>query len=265
MVALQSVEFRFVNHFNSSLTIKRIGVLKGRQTKLSLWKIVSVAPFIAGLFFFMACQDQLSQRGNTDLLPSISGDRMPIAVQENLDRLQKIYPKSTFVAIEKTEEGNKTLKQISLRKDVGTFSSIPVFEDGVRRDFIIVELTDRIVRRKSLPKNETEIFVQVDEPAAPIFGIDQLYTNIDHVLQYPEEAKAKGIEGTVEVKFVVGTDGKIFDVEVARGIDPYLDAEAIRVLYQVGDNWEPAIFKGQVVRQRIQLPISFSLASLQRK
>ena len=129
----------------------------------------------------------------------------------------------------------------------------------IHRDFVIVELTDRKIRRASLPKNEKEIYTQVDEPASPVLGINQFYERISQVLTYPEESRILGTEGRVLLEFVVETDGKISNIHVIKGIDEYLDAEAIRVLLQVGDIWDPAIHKAQVVKQKITLPINFTL------
>ena len=45
---------------------------------------------------------------------------------------------------------------------------------------------------------------------------------------YPEEARRKGLEGSVELAFVVGADGKVKDVEVAGSSAPGIfDAEAV--------------------------------------
>lgn len=269
-VALQSADFTLANHFNNSLILKRISMMKAVKTKVRRWKLATIVPLFIGLFVFVACQDQIQENQNEPLPSSFSNNEsMPEVVRARLVELQQIYPTSKFVVIERTAEGNETLKQIWKRKDVGIFQSFSLFEGDsnetmIHRDFVIVELTDRKIRRASLPKNEKEIYTQVDEPASPVLGINQFYERISQVLTYPEESRILGTEGRVFLEFLVETDGSISDVQVIKGIDEYLDAEAIRVLLQVGGTWDPAIHHGKVVRQKIALPIYFSLKDLRK-
>ena len=48
--------------------------------------------------------------------------------------------------------------------------------------------------------------------------------------QYPSKAKKNKAEGRVMANFIVNKEGSISNVNVVRGIDSLLDAEAIRVL-----------------------------------
>lgn len=77
-------------------------------------------------------------------------------------------------------------------------------------------------------------------------------------VKYPAEAVEKGIKGKVIVQFVVTKDGKITDAEVARAVDPLLDAEALRAIRSMPD-WEPAKRDGQNIAVKYSLPITFSL------
>ena len=52
---------------------------------------------------------------------------------------------------------------------------------------------------------------------------------ISENIKYPAEAKDKGIQGKVFVTFVVNSKGKVEKTKVARGVDPLLDNEALRV------------------------------------
>lgn len=49
-------------------------------------------------------------------------------------------------------------------------------------------------------------------------------------LRYPESAVEDNIQGQVVLKFEIGRDGSVNDVEVIRRLDPALDAEAVRVV-----------------------------------
>ena len=65
---------------------------------------------------------------------------------------------------------------------------------------------------------------------------------------------ADDVEGKIIVRFVVEKDGSISNVEVARGLSPEADREAIRVLRSM-PRWKPGKNSGKVVRCRFSLPI----------
>ena len=77
-------------------------------------------------------------------------------------------------------------------------------------------------------------------------------------LKYPKDAKAAHIDGTVFVKFVIGTNGGVQEVEVDKGVFPSLDAEAVRVV-KSSPKWKPAIKDGKPVRMVYHLPVIFVL------
>ena len=79
-------------------------------------------------------------------------------------------------------------------------------------------------------------------------------------MKYPKEAQDKGIQGRVIVQFVVNKDGSICDEHVVRSVDPQLDAEALRVVRSM-PNWTPGKQRGQAVRVRFTLPVTFRLAN----
>jgi TonB family protein len=77
-------------------------------------------------------------------------------------------------------------------------------------------------------------------------------------IQYPKDASEKNIQGKVYVQFIVSSAGVIGDVKVARGIDPSLDAEAVRVV-KLMPNWTAAEKGGKKVASQMTLPIMFKL------
>jgi TonB family protein len=81
----------------------------------------------------------------------------------------------------------------------------------------------------------------------------------DHI-KYPEECIEKEIQGRVQISFVVEKDGSIADAKVLRPIHPLLSEEALRVVKAM-PKWAPAKVKGQTVRSRFNLPVSFRLST----
>jgi len=80
--------------------------------------------------------------------------------------------------------------------------------------------------------------------------------HIRKTVQYPEEARKKGISGTVIVAYMIETDGRIGSTTIVQSVDPLLDAEAVRVIKAM-DIWKPAIQKGKPTRLLFQQAITF--------
>lgn len=104
-----------------------------------------------------------------------------------------------------------------------------------------------------------EPFVVVEE--MPMFpgGDVALLKYIAENTRYPEYAKANRITGRVIVRFVVGKEGKAQETTVLKGVDPSLDAEAIRVVSSFPD-FKPGYQGGKPVPVYYMVPVTFSLA-----
>ena len=77
-------------------------------------------------------------------------------------------------------------------------------------------------------------------------------------LVYPQEAKEQRIEGTVYIRFVVGKNGRLITVEIAKSVHPLLDKEALRVVKMM-PKWEVGKKRKANVRAEYQIPITFKL------
>jgi protein TonB len=90
-------------------------------------------------------------------------------------------------------------------------------------------------------------FVYYDEPPAVVTRV---------VPEYPEIAHDAGVEGTVQLRLLVGTDGRVKDVHVDRSV-PMLDGAAVAAARQ----WvfTPAISSGHPVAVWVAVPVRFSL------
>jgi protein TonB len=80
-------------------------------------------------------------------------------------------------------------------------------------------------------------------------------------LQYPAEAKAKGIEGIVVVTFVVEPNGSVSDAKVVRDIGGGCGEEAVRIvnlMNELGMRWTMRS-RGRLVPVQFNLPVKFKL------
>lgn len=63
-------------------------------------------------------------------------------------------------------------------------------------------------------------------------------------------------EGRVVISFVVDKSGSLRDIEIAKGLTPQANAEAIRVI-SAGKKWSPGIYNGRPVNLRHSISIYF--------
>ena len=77
--------------------------------------------------------------------------------------------------------------------------------------------------------------------------------------KYPPIAKENNITGRVFVSFVVDKTGKVTQVKVLRGVDKYLDAEAVRVVQSM-PKFKPGKQRGKTVSVQYSVPINFKLS-----
>ena len=106
---------------------------------------------------------------------------------------------------------------------------------------------------------EDEIFEVVEEnPQFLNGGTVGLLQYLSKNIKYPTIPQENGTQGRVTVQFVVNKDGSIVDVNVIRGVDPYLDKEAVRVISTM-PKWEPGKQRGVPVRCKFTVPVTFKL------
>ena len=80
-----------------------------------------------------------------------------------------------------------------------------------------------------------------------------------NTVKYPEEAMKNGIQGRVVVQFIIEKDGSISGAEVIKKVNEHLDAEALRVIGEM-PKWTPGKQKGEAVRVKFTLPVTFRLS-----
>ncbi len=126
------------------------------------------------------------------------------------------------------------------------------------------ELEDQSLQQPPPEKKEEEIFVIVENQPEFPGGMGALMKLIGDSIRYPVEAQQKGIQGRVICNFVVMKDGSISDLQIVRGVDPLLDAEALRVLGLMPD-WKSGKQRGQAVNVRFTLPVVFRFSGNESK
>jgi protein TonB len=80
---------------------------------------------------------------------------------------------------------------------------------------------------------------------------------IDEEMIYPEKALQAGIEGTVELTFIVHEDGSVSNIQVIQRVSPEIDQEAIRLLRHI--LWHPATELGKPIAFLHSYKIKFNI------
>jgi TonB family protein len=118
--------------------------------------------------------------------------------------------------------------------------------------------------RAYVPRNDPpgKIFPKENtNPPPQFFSGGSLVNFINRNLNYPEMAKSAGVEGLVEVRFIVEPSGRITSVGVHKGIGGGCDEEALRVIRKT--NWKPGSLKGIQVRTQNYVPIQFKIDDIE--
>lgn len=273
-VALKSAGFTLANHFNNSLTVKRIEMMRTQKTSMKRWKLAALGVMLPLVFFFIACQDQVADEVRSIAATSAVVLDTPPEVQQKLDELKKANPEKKFLLLEPTEEGQAKLDELIAQKlDRSLISGINVVKLGPTatrkidngRAFVIVEYSERLHELSEIPSEDKphtmvddKVFTVVQQQPEFTGGYDAMVGFLRSNLHYPESARQAGIEGRVYVSFIVEKDGAITDTKVVRGLDEACDTEAVRAV-QAFPNWVPGKQDGQPVRVRFVLPIMFKL------
>lgn len=114
---------------------------------------------------------------------------------------------------------------------------------------------------KEAPADSTakeEVFMVAEQMPEFPGGMKEMLKFLQENVKYPENAMKNNVQGRVIVQFVVEKDGTPTEFKVLRSVDPDLDAEALRVMKAM-PKWKPGMQKGQVVRVKFTVPVSFKL------
>ena len=231
---------KITNNFNVSLLKKRIFMMNKKQTPhRSIWKYALILPIVAVLLFFNSTFRAKAETENkTDI------------VQMNND-LNIIQPDNEMNA----ELQNPVKAQNKPAKS----QSKPVIVEDKLASNNLEEITVTAYAPQDKPENSKEIFSHVEDMPKFPGGEAALFKWLAENINYPTLAAEQGIQGRVNVSFIVRSDGSIEDVEVQKGVDPLCDKEAVRVIKMM-PKWIPGKQNGKPVNVYFQLPILFKLS-----
>ncbi|MFT6211672.1 MAG: protein TonB [Bacteroidia bacterium] len=137
--------------------------------------------------------------------------------------------------------------------DVEIEDEVEIMDVEADQETIIEEV--EVVEEES---NEPDFFTIVEDMPSYPGGDAGLLKYIGENVEYPPIAKENGITGVVYVSYIVDKNGKVIDVKVVRGADPFLDKEAARVVKGL-KGYKPGKQRGKPVPVQFTIPIRFVL------
>ncbi|MEX2484233.1 MAG: M56 family metallopeptidase [Brumimicrobium sp.] len=120
-----------------------------------------------------------------------------------------------------------------------------------------VPISEELIQKESDPVEDP------DEMAEFKGGVEALKTFLAKEVKYPKKSMEKKTEGKVFVEAVISKEGKVTKVNILRGVDEYIDAEAIRV-FEIMPDWKPAKNDGKNVASIVRVPIKFTLGEKEK-
>ena len=190
-------------------------------------------------------------------------ERKEVVKQENVEKVvEKVKSSIKFTApvIKKDNEVRPEDEMKSQEEILSTKTAIGSFDvKGNDESGEVLKAKEVIATEPVKPKEEeNKVFDVVEQMPSFPGGQAALMNYLNNNIKYPVIAEENGIQGRVVVQFVVGKDGHISDVKVAKSVDPSLDKEAVRVVKAM-PKWIPGKQNGQAVTVRYTLPVTFRL------
>lgn len=114
----------------------------------------------------------------------------------------------------------------------------------------------------SIDNNSTIPYHKTTSP--PSFkgeGLDSFIRWVLGCTKYPDYCKEEGVEGDIKVKFTVDENGFVIDESIIKGVEPSLDAEALRII-STCPQWCAGKYYFNDVRTQIELTIPFRISNL---
>jgi TonB family protein len=220
-------------HFSFPLIFKRIRIMKQKQSsKLASLKSLVVVPLacciMAGFAQTKVIEDTPSML-KTAAVPSQ-------LLAQNIQQTKKTPKRQTQTQAKTTQTSEEE-------------------QESTKNEIVVVGYANNSGTSKASSENN-EVFTVVEE--LPHFADGNVSEYLARNIKYPADAQRRGAQGRVICQFVVEKDGSVSSVKVLRSVDPLLDAEACRVIYNM-PKWIPGKQRGEIVRVKYTLPVQFAL------
>ena len=164
-----------------------------------------------------------------------------------------------IVEDEMVKPEDKILSQEEQVQSDGFAGSVNNSVGSTDLDNIHEHIVDVVVEvKKPVVDKPEEVFTSVEQMPQFPGGDEALMKFLSSHINYPPMAAENNVQGKVILQFVVGKDGRVGEVKIARSVDKDLDKEAMRVVKSL-PKFIPGRQNGQAVPVWYTLPVSFKL------
>ena len=126
----------------------------------------------------------------------------------------------------------------------------------VKCSLIILLLTGHTVLKG---QEKPKVYEKVDEVAYYKGGKKAWSRYLVRNLVYPESAKSKGIEGTVDLSLIISAEGGIAEAIVLDSPNNAMTAAALKVVYRSTKKWKAGKKDDKPVYSKVRVMIIFKL------
>jgi TonB family protein len=96
------------------------------------------------------------------------------------------------------------------------------------------------------------------EPAFYGNGKDDLNKFLAKNIRYPVAARENGIQGRVELQFVIDENGTVRNLSILKSVDASLDMESVRVAL-LFEKFTPTKLNGKPIKVAVRMPVSYKI------
>ncbi|MCF0190910.1 MAG: energy transducer TonB [Marinilabiliaceae bacterium] len=246
--AISMSGYSVANGFNHSILKNRITMMLSKKSSVrSLMKTLYLIPAVGISLTAFAetktitlTETEQSLRSETEFESSNFSTHLQEYASDSLKTNDKVQREVQF-----TVNGVPATKEyVDLITKDEQISSVNI---NTYDNFDCVELTTEKMQLSE------EIFMVVDEMPEFPGGEDALRKFLAESIKYPEKLTE---DVRVFVQFVVNKEGDVVNVRLARPMNIYADAEAIRVVKSM-PKWKPGKHRGECVSVSYTVPFSF--------
>ena len=194
-----------------------------------------------------------------------AGDKEPLLVIDGKvstrEQLQTLDQKEIdLVNVLKYSEDKKDLLRVYGNKYNADTSNGIIFivtkeyakSDERKKDYVVV------VKAKDKEAEDAKAFDVVEQMPEFPGGMAEMMKFLQTTVKYPASALKDSIQGRVVATFIIEKDGSVSTPKIVKHVSDDLDAEAIRVI-ELMPKWTPGRQKGEAVRVKYTIPVSFRL------
>jgi TonB family protein len=241
----KSRAFNLTNSFSNPSLIKKrmIMMTKERSSAMANMKMILVVPAVGLVLLAISAYKDIPDNFNNKIVARPYNE---------LPNPTLPYPSSTSPS---------GLTNDNKKAEDNTISGSGVFQTPPPPppDYSMRSQNDKIsITKETADESDPEPFVVVED--MPMFpgGDGALLNYIGKNTRYPEAAKVNNIQGKVIVRFCVTALGGVDRISILKGVDPNLDAEALRVVATLPE-FKPGKQGGKPVPVWYMVPITFTL------